>query len=253
MDDSLLTRYARHIMLDDIGVSGQEKLSAARLLLVGVGGLGSPAAMYLAAAGVGELILCDDDKVELTNLQRQIVHTTDSIGTAKTESAENHLQRINPHCRVRRVDARVTEDNVDALTSAADVVIDGSDNYATRHLINRACVRQKKPLVFGAALGFDGQAAVFDTRRDDSPCYNCLFSEEDAAPDARCALLGVFAPLAGIIGCIQAAEALKIIAMPDAKSLLGRLLLLDARDMRWRDISLLRDPQCAVCAVCGVR
>lgn len=244
MDDSLLTRYSRHIMLDDIGEEGQQRLAAARVLLVGVGGLGSPAAIYLASAGIGELMLCDDDTVQLSNLQRQIVHTTAAIGEEKTASAATRLAAINPHCRVTRY-GRVTAENADTLIAAADIVVDGSDNYASRHLINRVCVRQQKPLVFGAAVGFDGQASVFDPRRPESPCYNCLFAETDAAEDVPCALLGVLAPLTGIIGAIQAAETIKLLT--GGSGLVGRLLLVDARAMRWRDIRLPRDAHCAVC------
>ena len=249
MDDSLLNRYSRHIMLDDIGFGGQEALTKAQVLVVGAGGLGSPAAMYLAAAGVGTLTICDDDIVDLTNLQRQILHNTSDIGTAKTESAHQRLTRLNPHCRVRPLQTRVNADNADEIIAAADIVVDGSDNYATRHLINRTCFRHGKPLVFGAAIAFDGQAAVFDPRRADSPCYNCLFSEKDNAPDVRCALLGVLAPLVGVIGSIQAMEAIRLIAMPKSTGLVGRLLLLDARDMRWRDIGVPRDPACDVCRI----
>ena len=244
MEDALLTRYSRHVMLDDIGEEGQQRLAAARVLLVGVGGLGSPAAIYLASAGIGELILCDDDTVQLSNLQRQIVHTTDAVGAEKTASAAARLAAINPHCRITRR-GRVTAENAADFIAAADVVVDGSDNYATRHLINRVCVQQKKPLVFGAAVGFDGQASVFDSRRPESPCYNCLFAETDVAEDVRCALLGVLAPLTGIIGSIQAAETIKLLT--GGSGLVGRLLLVDARDMRWRDIRLPRDPGCAVC------
>ena len=246
MQDELLMRYSRHIMLDAIGEEGQRRLSTARVLLVGLGGLGSPAAMYLAAAGIGELVVCDGDVVELANLQRQIVHATDTIGWQKTASAAAQLARINPHCRVVQR-GRVTADNVDGLIKEVCLVVDGSDNYATRHLLNRACVRHQKTLVFGAAVGFDGQVAVFDARRRESPCYNCLFAEEADAEEVRCALLGVLAPLTGIIGAIQAAEAIKCIAAEGEGALIGRLLLVDARDMRWREITLPRDPRCAVC------
>ncbi len=246
MDDELLIRYSRHVMLDDIGERGQQQLAAARVLLVGLGGLGSPAALYLAAAGVGTLLLCDDDAVELTNLQRQVLHHTDTLGWQKTESAAAELPRINPHCQLQQ-HGRVTAANVDALVAAVDVVVDGSDNYASRHLINQACVRGKKPLVSGAAIGFDGQVSVFDTRQEHSPCYHCLFAEEDAAEDVRCALLGVFSPLTGIIGMIQAAETIKCIATSGAGLLIGRLLLVDAREMRFREILLPRDTACRVC------
>lgn len=245
MDDNLLLRYSRHIMLDEIGEAGQQRLAAARVLVVGVGGLGSPAAMYLAAAGVGELILADDDVVDLTNLQRQLLHSTETIGWKKTDSAIAHLARVNPHCRTR-AHGRVHADNVDALLQQAEVVVDCSDNFATRHLLNRACVRHGKPLVFGAAIGFDAQVTVFDVRREESPCYNCLFSEETPAQDTRCALLGVFAPLVGMVGAMQAAEALRCI-VSGGSALVGRLLLLDARGMHWREVHLPRDMHCKVC------
>ena len=245
MDDNQLLRYSRHIMLDEIGEAGQQRLAAARALVVGLGGLGSPAAMYLAAAGIGELHLADDDSVELTNLQRQLLHHTDTIGWKKTDSAIAHLARLNPHCRTH-AHGRVGEDNVDALLEKVDIVVDASDNFATRHLINRACVRRQKPLVFAAAIGFDAQVSVFDVRQKDSPCYHCLFAEDAPAEDTRCALLGVFAPLVGMVGAMQAAEAIKCI-VSGSSALTGRLLLLDARKMKWREVHLPRDPQCKVC------
>ena len=247
MNDSQLERYSRHIMLDDIGLNGQRRLAKARALVVGAGGLGCPAALYLAAAGVGRVVLCDADDADLTNLQRQILHTTSRIGAAKVDSAKTALAELNPEVVVSARRIRVVRENADDLVAEADVALDCSDNYATRHLLNRACVAGRTPLVFGAALGMDGQAAVFDSRRPDSPCYNCVFSEDDDAPDARCALLGVFAPLTGIIGCVQAAEALKILANPESESLAGRLLLADARGMRIREIKVPRDPECKVC------
>ena len=247
MNDSQLERYSRHIMLDDIGLDGQRRLAKSRALVVGAGGLGCPAALYLAAAGVGRVVLCDADDADLTNLQRQILHTTSRIGAAKVDSAKIALAELNPEVVVSARRIRVVRENVDDLVAEADVALDCSDNYATRHLLNRACVAGRTPLVFGAALGMDGQAAVFDSRRPDSPCYNCVFSEDDDAPDARCALLGVFAPLTGIIGCVQAAEALKILANPESESLAGRLLLADARGMRIREIKVPRDPECKVC------
>ena len=238
MDDSLLQRYSRHIMLDDFGIDGQQRLAAARLLLVGVGGLGCPAALYLAAAGVGELVLMDDDEVDLTNLQRQILHSSERLGMAKTDSAAQSLAAINLHCKITARRERLTADNADNAVAAADVVVDCTDNYAARHLLNRACVRAHKPLIFGAASGFSGQLAVFDRRQKDSPCYNCLFCETDEAAETRCALLGVLAPLAGIVGCLQAAAALKIIAMPQLPSDSGRLLLIEARTMQLREVRL---------------
>lgn len=248
MDDLSLQRYSRHIMLDDFGIDGQERLAAARVLLVGAGGLGCPAALYLAAAGVGELVIMDNDEVDLTNLQRQILHSSDRLGQAKTDSAAKSLAAINPHCKITPRRARVTADNAPAAVAACDLTVDCTDNYATRHLLNRACVRAKKPLIFGAAGAFAGQFAVFDSRCNHSPCYNCLFCENDQATETPCALLGVFAPLAGVVGCLQAAAALKIIAMPQLPDTAGRLLLIEARTMQLREILLPRDPACAVCA-----
>ena len=248
MDDSLLQRYSRHILLDDIGIDGQERLAAAHVLVVGAGGLGCPAALYLAAAGVGRLTLCDDDVVDLTNLQRQILHGDADVGRAKVESAQQSLAAVNPHCHVLLRHEKIGEHNAAELVAAADVILDCCDNYGTRHLINRHCTAQKKPLVFGAALGFEGQMTVFDTRAERSPCYNCLFDENDCAPETRCALMGVFAPLVGMIGCLQAAEAIKLIAMRGVGGLVGRLLLLDGRRMVWRDVEVPRDPRCRVCS-----
>ena len=247
LNDSRLQRYSRHILLDDIGVEGQRRLAKSHALAVGAGGLGCPAALYLAAAGVGRITICDADEVDLTNLQRQILHGTSRVGDAKVDSAKAALAEVNPESEVVAKRLRVAPDNAAELVADADVVLDCSDNYATRHLLNRACVSAKVPLVFGAAIGMSGQAAVFDSRRDDSPCYNCLFSEDDAAPETPCALMGVFAPLTGIVGCIQAAEALKILAAPSLQTLAGRLLLLDARGTRLREIKVPRDPQCKVC------
>jgi molybdopterin/thiamine biosynthesis adenylyltransferase len=211
--------------------------------------LGSPVALYLAAAGVGRLTLCDHDSVDLTNLQRQIVHDTGTIGVPKVESARRRLAAINPETRVEALAERVAGERLEALVERADVVIDASDNFATRHAINRACVKFRKPLVSGAGVRFDGQISVFDLRGDDSPCYHCLFPEEGDLEEMRCAVMGVFAPLVGIIGSMQAAEALKVI-MEVGETLNGRLLLLDALKMEWRSIRLRKDP---VCRVCGPR
>ena len=247
MNDEQLLRYSRHILLPEIDVEGQERLLAARALVIGAGGLGSPVALYLASAGVGSLTLCDDETVDLTNLQRQIVHRTESVGRKKVDSARATLAAINPEVRVTALAERVDGKRLEALARDADVVIDGSDNFATRHAVNRACVLLKKPLVSGAAVRFDGQVAVFDLRAPDSPCYACLFPEHGESEDVRCAVMGVFAPLTGIIGSIQAAEALKLIA-GTGETLAGRLLLLDALVMQTRTIKLKRDPACAVCA-----
>jgi adenylyltransferase/sulfurtransferase len=247
VNDDQLLRYSRHILLPEIGIDGQDRLVAAHALIIGVGGLGSPAALYLAASGVGQITLCDHDTVDLTNLQRQIVHYTDSIGRPKVESARATLARINPEVRVHALQERVDGERLGALVGQADVVLDATDNFATRHAINRACVRQRKPLVSGAGVRFDGQVAVFDLRRTDSPCYHCLFPEGQDLEEVRCAVMGVFAPLVGIIGATQAAEALKLITGAGAP-LTGRLLLLDALEMQWRSVKVPKDPSCLVCS-----
>jgi len=247
MNDEQLLRYSRHILLPQIGIEGQERLLAARALVVGAGGLGSPATMYLAAAGVGTLVLCDDDSVDLTNLQRQILHHTASVGRPKVESGRDTLARLNPEVNVIALAQRLEGAALAEQVAAADVVLDCSDNFATRHAINRACVMHRKPLVSGAAIRFDGQVSVFDLRRPDSPCYNCLFPEGRDAEEVRCATMGVFAPLVGIIGATQAAEALKLV-VGCGESLSGRLLLLDGLAMEWRAIQLGKDSGCAVCA-----
>ena len=247
MDDDLLLRYSRHILLPEIGVEGQEKLRAARALLIGAGGLGSPIALYLAAAGVGTLTLCDDDRVDLTNLQRQIEHRSRDIGRPKVESARDTLYSVNAETKVEMIAARVAGEQLDQLVAQADVVIDGCDNFATRHAVNRACVAHKKPLVSGAGVRFDGQVSVFDMRDVNAPCYACLFPEDAQGEEVRCAVMGVFAPLTGIVGCIQAAEALKIL-MGIGQPLTGRLMLVDALTMDIRTIRLRKDPACVVCA-----
>lgn len=246
MNDEQLLRYSRHILLPEIGIEGQEKLRAAHALVIGAGGLGSPIALYLASAGVGRISICDGDEVDLTNLQRQIMHRTDAIGKPKVDSARATLAAINPEVTVVALRERVAEARLDELVAQADVVLDGSDNFATRHAVNRACVRRRKPLVSGAGVRFDGQVTVFDLRRPDSPCYQCLFPEQGESEDMRCAIMGVFAPLVGIIGSIQAAEALKLITGA-GETLTGRLLLLDALSMQWRSVNVPRDPGCAVC------
>lgn len=247
MTDEQLLRYSRHILLPEIGVEGQEKLLASSALIVGAGGLGSPAALYLAAAGVGTITLADGDAVDLTNLQRQILHTTDSIGKAKAESGRAALAKINPQVKLVPIRQRLGEEALDPLVASSSVVLDCSDNFATRHAVNRACVRHRKPLVSGAAVRFDGQVSVFDLRDELSPCYHCLFPENAELEEMRCAVMGVFAPLTGIIGTVQAAEALKLLAGV-GETLKGRLMILDALAMQWRTIKLARDPGCAVCA-----
>lgn len=247
MNDEQLLRYSRHILLPQIGIDGQQKLRAARALVVGAGGLGSPAAMYLASAGIGTLVLCDGDIVDLTNLQRQILHQTGSIGTPKAHSGRETLARLNPDCDVVALAKRMDGDTLGEQVALADVVLDCSDNFATRHAINRACVASGKPLVSGAAIRFDGQLAVYDLRSRTSPCYNCLFPEGQDVEEMRCAVMGVFAPLTGIIGAAQAAEALKLV-IGCGEPITGKLVLLDALSMEWRTIRLAKDPACAVCA-----
>jgi adenylyltransferase/sulfurtransferase len=245
MNDDELLRYSRHILLNEIGVDGQQRLREASMLVIGAGGLGSPAAFYLASAGVARIVLVDGDTVDLTNLQRQILHTTERIGRPKALSGQMALTAINDDVEVVPLVLRADEPALLDLVGAATVVLDCSDNFATRQALNRACVAQRKPLVSGAAIRFDGQVAVFDLRHDDSPCYACLFPPGDG-DDELCAVMGVFAPLTGIIGTTQAAEALKL-AAGIGESLQGRLLLLDALSMRWHAVRVLRDPDCAVC------
>ena len=247
MTDEQLLRYSRHILLPEVGVEGQEKLLSASALVIGAGGLGSPAALYLAAAGVGTIMLVDGDEVDLTNLQRQILHTTESLGEPKAESGRRALARINPQVKVVPVRQRVSDEALGPLVASSDVVLDCSDNFATRHSVNRACVRHRKPLVSGAAVRFDGQLSVFDLRDDLSPCYHCLFPENAELEEMRCAVMGVFAPLTGIIGTMQAAEALKLLAGV-GETLNGRLAIVDALTMQWRTIKLAKDPACPVCA-----
>jgi adenylyltransferase/sulfurtransferase len=245
MNDQELLRYSRHILLNEIGVEGQQRIRAAHVLVIGAGGLGSPAAFYLASAGVGRITLVDGDVVDLTNLQRQILHTTDRIGQSKAASGRKTLAAINPQVEVIARSQRVAESELDDLVAAATIVLDCSDNFATRHAVNRACVRHIRPLVSGAAIRFDGQLAVFDPKRADSPCYACLFPEGEGE-DELCAVMGVFAPVTGIIGTLQAAEALKL-AAGAGESLAGRLLLLDALSMNFRTLRVPRDPNCPVC------
>ena len=247
MNDQQLLRYSRHILLPEIGVEGQQKLLDAHALIVGAGGLGSPAALFLAASGVGTLTLCDGDTVDLTNLQRQILHRTSAIGMPKTASAQAALAEINPGVRVVALNERADEARLLELAAQADVVLDCSDNFATRYALNRVCAQLKKPLVSGAATRFDGQVTVFDLRHAHSPCYHCLYPEQAEAEETRCAVMGVFAPLVGIIGSMQAAEALKLL-LATGTSLCGKLLVLDALHMELRSVKLSKDKACPVCA-----
>jgi molybdopterin/thiamine biosynthesis adenylyltransferase len=246
MNDNQLLRYSRHILLPQIAYEGQKSLTKSRALIVGAGGLGSPAALYMAAGGVGELTICDFDTVDLTNLQRQIIHTTQSVGINKALSAQRTLNAINPEVVVHTVQEKSTEQAFEKLISAADVVLDCSDNFATRYALNRLCFKLKKPLVSGAAIGFEGQVTVFDFRQQTSPCYHCLFPDDGSETEMRCSENGVFSPLVGMIGTAQAAEAMKLL-MGIGQSLEGRLLLLDALNMEWRTIKLSKDQKCAVC------
>jgi molybdopterin-synthase adenylyltransferase len=246
MDDTQLLRYSRHILLPELGIEAQEKFAAAHVLVIGAGGLGTPVAQYLVAAGVGTLTLCDPDRVDLTNLQRQILYATPDVGAAKVTAAKARLAAINAEVRVETIEARIGSDEIVPLVERADVVVDCCDNFATRHAVNRACVAARKPLVSGAAIRFDGQVAVFDQRDPASPCYHCLFGEGEDLEETRCAIMGVFAPMVGIVGATQAAEVLKLLAGA-GEPMTGRLLLLDAFAMRWRDVRVTRDPECSVC------
>ncbi len=245
MDDDALLRYSRQILLPEIGIEGQQRLQDSRILLIGLGGLGSPAAMYLAAAGVGTLEVSDDDTVDLSNLQRQVLHTNARIGQGKAQSAETGLHALNPTTRILARGGRLAGDALDAAVDAADLVLDCSDNFATRFMLNHACHRQRRPLVSGAAIRWEGQITVFDYS-DDSPCYRCLYSE-DGEEELRCSENGVIAPLVGIIGAMQALEALKLLSGAGT-TLGGRLLLLDALRLQWRELRLRPDPACPVCS-----
>jgi len=246
MNDQQLLRYSRHILLDEIDIDGQQKLLAGHALIIGSGGLGSPAAMYLAAAGIGRITLVDHDTVDLTNLQRQIMHTTGRVGMSKVESGRLALEQINPDVEVIALAERVSDVQLQALVPAATVVLDCSDNFATRHAVNRACVQHRRPLVSGAAIRFDGQISVFDARTALAPCYACLFPPDQQFEEVQCATMGVFTPLVGIIGAMQAAEALKLVA-GIGLSLAGRLQIFDALSMEWTTIRLQRNSSCPVC------
>ena len=246
MDDQQLLRYSRHILLPELGIEAQSRFADAAVLIVGTGGLGGPAAQFLVASGVGSLTLCDPDTVDLTNLQRQVLFSTADIGRMKVDAAKSRLAAINPDVRIETVPLRLGPNELRDLVAKADVVLDCSDNFATRHAVNRACVAARKPLVSGAAIRFDGQVGVYDSREVTSPCYHCLFPEDQGIEETRCATMGVFAPLVGIVGAIQAAEALKLIA-DVGEVAVGRLLLFDAYTLQWREISIPRDPACAVC------
>lgn len=246
MDDAQLLRYSRHILLDEIGIEGQERIMRGRALVIGVGGLGSPAALYLATAGIGHLTLVDHDTVDLTNLQRQIAHTEARVGQPKVESARQALLAINPELKITAWAERAEAARLNVLVADADVVLDCSDNFPTRQALNAACVRHGVPLVSGAAIRFDGQLAVYNPKDPLSPCYACVFPPDAIFEETRCATMGVYAPLVGIIGSMQAAEALKLLSTAGQPAI-GRLLMLDCRDMTWNDIRLPRNPDCLVC------
>ena len=247
MDDTQLLRYSRHILLNELGIDGQEKLLASHALVIGAGGLGSPVALYLGSAGVGRLTVVDHDTVDATNLQRQIAHTLERVGRDKADSVRTAIAQINPDVHVTPVTQRADEALLNTLVPEADVVIDCCDNFATRQAVNRACVQHGKPLVSGAAIRMDGQVSVFDSTQKDAPCYACIFPPEQLPEETRCATLGVFAPLVGIIGTVQAAEALKILSGMGSH-MAGRLLMLDGRELAWTDIRMQRNPACPVCA-----
>jgi adenylyltransferase/sulfurtransferase len=245
MDDKQLLRYSRHILLPQMGIDGQQKLLDARVLIVGLGGLGSPVAMYLAASGVGHLVIVDRDRVELSNLQRQIVHTTNAIGIDKSASAQQTLQALNPDIQITTFNKILNADELTEQVRQADAVVDASDNFATRFGLNRICVEQKKPLISGAVIRMEGQVTTFRADLPDSPCYRCLYKDMDEIAET-CSETGVLAPVAGIIGSIQATETLKVLTGV-GQTLNGRLLILDAQTMEWREIRLRRDPLCPVC------
>lgn len=246
MDDAQLLRYSRHLLLDELGVEGQQRLIDSHALILGAGGLGSPVALYLAASGVGRITLIDDDVVDLTNLQRQIAHTTERVGQPKVESARDAMRSLNPLVQVQPLQIRADETALLRLVAGADVVIDGCDNFATRHAVNRACVQHAVPLVSGAVIRLDGQLTTYDTRDAASPCYACLFPPDQAPEEVRCSTLGVLAPLVGVIGTLQATEAIKLLAGV-GRSLVGRLQLLDGRSLEWTEMRLRRQPDCPVC------
>ena len=246
MNDEQLLRYSRHLLLEDIDVAGQEKLLAAHVLVIGAGGLGCAAAPYLAAAGVGQITLLDHDKVELTNLQRQIMHNLHSVGKSKVESGKQFLQQVNPTIKINTIEAKATLALLDTLLPVVDVILDCTDNFATRQLINASCVKHQTPLISGSALRFDGQISVFDPRNLASPCYACVFSPDEQFEEISCASMGIFAPLVGIIGSMQAAQALQIL-IGFGEPLIGRMLLWNARNTQIDEIRITRNPDCSVC------
>ncbi|HEX4234479.1 MAG TPA: HesA/MoeB/ThiF family protein [Caldimonas sp.] len=248
MNDDDLLRYSRHLLLEEIGIEGQRRLLAAHALVIGAGGLGSPVALYLGSAGVGRITIVDNDRVDLTNLQRQIAHVVGRLGAPKAESAARSIAALNPTVQVTALHERVDAARLMQLVADVDVVVDCSDNFATRHAVNAACVRHSRPLIAAAAIGFDGQISVYDLRLAASPCYACAFPYDARFADVACSTMGIFAPLVGILGSMQAAEALKLV-LGVGTSLCGRLQMLDAKSMEWTEVLIERDPGCAVCAV----
>lgn len=246
LPDADLLRYSRHLLLEDIGVEGQRRILQSRALIIGAGGLGSPASMYLACSGVGKITIVDHDTVDLTNLQRQIMHSTERIGQAKVLSAQSTLAQLNPAVQVQALQMRADAKLLQSLVAQADVVLDCCDNFQTRQAINAACVQHHVPLVSGAAIGMDGQIAVYDPRNTVAPCYACVFAPNAPPEEARCATMGVLAPLVGVIGAMQALEALKLLAQTGT-SLSGYLLMLDARSMEWTRLRVQKNPACSVC------
>jgi molybdopterin-synthase adenylyltransferase len=246
MNDEQLLRYSRHILLEEVGIEGQQRILDGHALVIGAGGLGSPVALYLGSAGVGRITIVDDDTVDMTNLQRQIAHNMARVGLTKTESAKQAIAGLNPEVRVEAINIRADSALLDSLVAQADVVLDCSDNFATRQAVNAACVKHQTPLAWGAAIRFDGQISVYNPRTPSTPCYACVFPPQDDFEETRCATLGVFAPLVGIIGSMQAAEALKLLSGA-GHSLAGRLLMLDGRSMEWSEVRISRDADCPVC------
>jgi molybdopterin/thiamine biosynthesis adenylyltransferase len=248
MKDNQLLRYSRHILLPEIEYSGQEKLLNSHCLIIGAGGLGSPASIYLASSGIGKITICDFDDVDISNLQRQILHSDQSIGKNKALSAGQFLNKVNPEIIITPIEKKLNINEMTDLVKDADVIIDCSDNFETRYALNKISFHHKKPLVSGAAIKFDGQISVFDFRKISSPCYECLFPDTNTEEELRCADHGVFSPMVGIIGSTQAAEAIKII-LDIGNSLMGRLLLLDVKDMTWKTIKIVKDKGCKVCSI----
>ena len=248
MKDNQLLRYSRHILLPEIEYAGQEKLLNSHCLIIGAGGLGSPASIYLASSGIGKITICDFDSVDISNLQRQILHNDKSIGVNKALSASRFLNSVNPEIIIVPVDKKLNTEEMTGLAKDVDVIIDCSDNIETRYALNKIAFNLKKPLISGAAIKFEGQVSVFDFRKISSPCYECLFPDSKNESELRCSDHGVFSPIVGMIGATQAAEAMKVI-LNLGNSLTGRLLLLNAKDMIWKDITIKKDKACKVCSV----